>query len=30
VLTCRPTSGLTTADCATIVADFVARMNSRY
>ena len=29
VLTCRPTAGLTTADCETIVADFVARIIGR-
>jgi hypothetical protein len=27
VLTCRPTDGLTTADCETIVADYVARLD---
>jgi hypothetical protein len=29
ILTCRPTVGLTTADCGAIVADFVARMIGR-
>jgi hypothetical protein len=28
VLTCRPTAGLTTADCDMIVADFAARMET--
>ena len=28
VLTCRPTDGLTAADCDTIIADYVARVDA--